>query len=170
MIWKPVPGFEDAYLISDNGDIKNIKRRKGTFQGRFKSHVISSEGYHKVGLCDGIKCKKFLVHRLVLLTFLGPPTNVDMHAAHIDGNKDNNNIQNLYWATPQQNSDDKQRHGAMARGERIACGKLTANSVVEIRKIKSTSTITNNQLGKMFGVSGKTISRIINYLDWRHVA
>jgi len=52
--------------------------------------------YQTVRLSDGTKTKTFYLHRLVALAFLPKPTNSD-RVVHIDGNKHNNNVNNLKW-------------------------------------------------------------------------
>ena len=48
---------------------------------------------------------------LVVLAFLGPPPFPGAHAAHFDGDKLNNRLSNLRWASPAENEADKRRHG-----------------------------------------------------------
>lgn len=52
-------------------------------------------------------------------------------------------------------------------GELNGSAKLTENSVREIRKLKGT--MTNEEMGKKFGVHSTNISLIINYKAWKHV-
>ncbi|AXV72811.1 hypothetical protein CJO75_01120 [Ralstonia solanacearum] len=51
------------------------------------------------------------IHRLVALTFLGPPPSRQHEVAHNDGNRANNIVTNLRWATHAENVADTFRHG-----------------------------------------------------------
>ena len=47
--------------------------------------------------------RNFLVHRLVMASFHGQPQSAGMHVNHLDGNRGNNHLSNLEYATPSQN-------------------------------------------------------------------
>lgn len=83
------------YLISDNGEIKNIKVNK-ILQGTIRN------GYKMVKLTVGGKKKDYLVHRLVALTFLDNPYNLPQ-VNHKDKNKLNNSVSNLEWISIKDN-------------------------------------------------------------------
>ena len=68
-------------------------------------------GYLHVGL-DG-KTRK--VHLLVLKAFSGHRT-LGMVSRHLDGNKENNDINNLGWGTQKENCADRMLHGRQYRG------------------------------------------------------
>ena len=63
----------------------------------------NSHGYKVVGLSYNGKWKQYKVHRLVTLTFIANPENKSC-VDHIDGDKTNNNLNNLRWATTSQNA------------------------------------------------------------------
>ena len=72
-----------------------------------------------VSLCINGKCKRYLVHRIVAIAFLPNPLN-KAYVNHIDGNKQNSNLENLEWSTPTENSIHAHKHGLanVARGEK----------------------------------------------------
>lgn len=82
----------DYYAVSTKGRVKNVKT------GRILKERISSRGYLFVALCLNGKYKQYLVHRLVALAFL-PNTEDKLTVNHLDGNKFNNSVTNLEWAT-----------------------------------------------------------------------
>lgn len=70
-MWRPVSPdpLTEKYEVSDTGLIRNTRFRR-ELKGK-----IDKDGYHRVSINirgDGFK-KEFLVHRLVALTFHGPP-------------------------------------------------------------------------------------------------
>lgn len=87
--------FEGLYFISDDGKVRNHKKElKG---------YINNGGYHCIDLYDlNSKRHKFLIHRLVAITFIPNPDDKP-YVNHIDGNKLNNKVDNLEWVTNSEN-------------------------------------------------------------------
>ncbi len=106
-IWKPIPGF-DGYEVSDLGRVRSYRIR-GSHKLSNTPHVLKSgiyNGYHAVNLGKG-QLKR--VHCLVLLTFIGPRPE-GIKALHEDDNKDNNRLDNLYYGTSSDNTQDMIRN------------------------------------------------------------
>ena len=105
-IWKPVPGFEGKYEVSNLGRIYSIPRN-GTYGGILKQDY-DKDGYARVTLACGVgklrKNKRFAVHRLVALVFIpnDDPIGKPM-VNHLDFDRANNNADNLEWASAQRN-------------------------------------------------------------------
>lgn len=116
--WKVIPGIED-YIINKYGVVKALpKIREGrldclkghtetTKKSRryYKEHIIKpkfTSRYWYVTLShNGIK-KSYRIHRLIYLAFIGPiPEN--MVIDHIDGNRNNNSLDNLRCVTQANN-------------------------------------------------------------------
>lgn len=96
-VWKKVPveGLE-RYSISSIGQVRNDDRK------RIMKIYLSNRGYYCIQL-SGAKTKHFRVHRLVALAFI-PNPNEYPYVNHIDGNKENNCIENLEWCTQLHNT------------------------------------------------------------------
>jgi hypothetical protein len=95
-IWKDVVEWEGKYQVSNLGRV-----RKNT--GRILTASATRWGYFVVGLkVKTDKSRVFRIHRLVALAFIPNP---EMKATvnHIDGNKLNNCVTNLEWATQREN-------------------------------------------------------------------
>lgn len=95
-----VVGFEGFYKVSNLGRIKSLYNRyhKGEI---ILKNCFDSAGYVIVMLCkDNIRFTK-TVHRLVAESFLGKS---ELHVNHKDGNKSNNNIENIEFVTMSQNT------------------------------------------------------------------
>ena len=87
-----IEGQETPYLIRDNGTIWSEKRNrelKGTLQ---------RNEYHTVYLTFNNRQYNFMVHRLVAEYFCDNPNNYSI-VHHKDGNKHNNQANNLEWVT-----------------------------------------------------------------------
>lgn len=161
MQWRSVKGYEGLYEISDTGIVKSI-RRPGAKGGNLKPDVMY-DGYHQVTLYKNNVTTRFKVHRLVAIAFIGES---DLCVNHIDGNRSNNNVDNLEWVTHKQNTiHAMDRIGPwQISGEKHATAKLTRLQVDEI--IENKRGITGRQLAKEFGVSEAQVSRIKNGTRW----
>lgn len=95
--WLPVVGYEDLYMVSDYGRIYSIPN-DNKVGGILKHHVDKKSGYHFIILSKNNKKFNTGVHRLVAQAFIPNPDNKPT-VNHIDGNKDNNTVDNLEWAT-----------------------------------------------------------------------
>jgi hypothetical protein len=118
--WRSIPGYP-MYEASTHGRIRSIARidRKGSRRSeRILRPTISQKGYRKVTLYIGPQwsdARYHRVNRLVLLAFTGRAPSVLHHAAHSDGDKGNNRLDNLCWKTPMENVLDRIRHGGYLR-------------------------------------------------------
>ena len=95
--WRPVVGYEGLYEVSSDGDVKNVKTQRVLKPG------YSKRGYFQVSLCVLGKSKTSSIHRLIAMAFIENPESKE-HVNHKDGIKINNNLENLEWATPNENS------------------------------------------------------------------
>jgi len=102
--WKAIPEHEN-YLISTYGRCmskdRDILMKNGVIyhrSGQMKAPHDNGNGYLNY-LIDG---KHIYIHRLVALTFIPNPENKEQ-VDHIDGNKANNCVDNLRWATRSEN-------------------------------------------------------------------
>lgn len=92
--WRDIPGYEGLYKVSNRGRV-----RKGE---RLKTPRVDHGGYLTVCLFKHSKQKHMKVHRLVALAFIPNPENKKT-VNHKDGNKANNCVYNLEWATQSEN-------------------------------------------------------------------
>lgn len=94
--WKDIPNTH--YQVSTLGRIKNI------LNGRIKIPFDKNRtGYVRAILFDGKgKTKRHFVHRLVAEAFIPNPDDKPQ-VNHIDGDVTNNTVDNLEWATREEN-------------------------------------------------------------------
>lgn len=105
-IWKDIPNYEGLYQVSNLGNVKSLcygarNIRKSNVHKILK-HSPNNWGYHKVQLYKNGKSQMLYIHRLVASLFIPNPEN-KVQVNHIDGNKENNTVSNLEWATPREN-------------------------------------------------------------------
>ena len=133
---------------------------------RKKGVTVSQYGYEVVVLRVEGKFKRFLVHTLVLRTFVGPKP-PGMETRHLNGNRRDNRLENLAYGTGSENQADRVLHGTDSRGEKSTQAKLTEAQVLEIRELGKT--LSPSELEKMYPVSRSNIRRIINRTMWKHI-
>ena len=103
-IFAPIPGFS-KYSVSDHGCVSG--------PAGIMADYDSGKGYRQIILRDDIGRRRHVyVHRLVLMAHHGLPPYPTAQAAHWNGNRADNRIENLRWATPTQNAADRRRHAA----------------------------------------------------------
>lgn len=89
-----IPGYEGRYQISSNGKVHSANGIRATY--------ISNSGYERISLWMNGKGQKVSVHRLVASAFVPNPNNYTL-VNHKDGNKLNNNADNLEWCDASRN-------------------------------------------------------------------
>lgn len=87
------------YYINEIGEIYSTKNS----QVKKMKTNISSHGYFNVRLMIDGKSKMLYIHRLLAIAFISNPENKPC-VNHKDGNKLNNSISNLEWATYSENN------------------------------------------------------------------
>ena len=166
--WIDIARWEGYYQISDFGRLKSLKR-PFVFKDRILRACIDRDGYPFAGLFKNNKrlaCPK--IHRLVLEAFIGPRP-YGMEGRHKDGNKLNNRLDNIEWATHEVNESDKYGHGTIMCGSKNGYAKLTEAGVIEIRKLWVTGKFTQWGLANRFNVGQSCVWSVIYRKSWKHV-
>lgn len=170
LLTKPLPrGF--VPLVIKNKPTRYLINRKGIVLIRenlmILKNSIDSKGYVRVNVTfkdENQSIAYFRVHRLVAITFIPNPDNKEQ-VNHKDGNKLNNNVDNLEWCT----NDENMRHATLNNlrpsGESCKLSKLKAIDVIEIKN----SDKNINYLSKVYGVHPSTINNILIGYTWKNV-
>lgn len=113
-IWKDVIGFEQYYQISSFGRVKSKQRKIICGKAKFikdekilknwKSKVHNNDYYYYITFSVNAIHYKKSIHRLVAENFILNPLNLK-EINHKDGNKQNNNVENLEWVTTKENQN-----------------------------------------------------------------
>lgn len=108
------------------------------------------------------------VHSVILEAFVGPKPAPELDCCHNDGNRMNCALANLRYDTKKNNVADRRRHGTMIEGERSPNTKLSDHQVVKIRELAPAHTVSS--IAFVYGVSRRSINRIVDRSSWKHVA
>jgi len=176
--WKNIKGHEGLYQVSNYGRVKSLARevsktlnnKKCTpfYADRILKSCSNSSIYPSVSLSKDNKSKSYAVHRLVVEAFLcsivkGKEVN------HKDGNKLNNNLDNLEIVTHKDNILHAVKSNIMTmdwfRGEKQHKAKLKEKEVIKIRKLLGTKT--QREIANIYKVDPATISNIATNKSWR---
>ena len=105
--WKDINGYEGLYKISNYGNVYSYPRHK-TNGGILKPQLRN--GYLRVKLFKNGKEKNICVHQLVAQAFVPNEKNKNC-INHKDGNKRNNNADNLEWCSYAENVNHAYENG-----------------------------------------------------------
>lgn len=105
---KEIKDYENYQADSNGFIIKPSREAKDKRNGNYTKEIILKEhltinGYHQIQLWKNSKVVNKLVHVLIWETFNGVSKPKDMDIDHIDGNKDNNSLDNLELVTRKEN-------------------------------------------------------------------
>lgn len=103
--WKPVPGREEQYAVSNHGRVLSFRRRTP----QLLTPQRFSNGYVGVYLGRG-KCH--LVHRLVMEAFVGPSK---LQVNHKNRDRSDNALSNLEYVTTSENHRHSHASGTRKR-------------------------------------------------------
>jgi hypothetical protein len=182
VIFKSIPGYEEFYKISNTGIVvskpRTITRKSSNkYSNRvisltYKSRILKTQfnkfGYESVSLRKDGVAKTIFIHRLVLLTFLGPVPK-DHVVNHRDFNRANNNLENLEYVTMRKNTLHSVKAGRInlnvGRKMMRRKSKLNGKDVKDIRA----SHMGVMELSRKYGLSHTQIRRILNKENWANV-
>ena len=163
-ISKYLPEVKDRYYINRKGELftdNGMKRMKdGVKNGYVKNELINKKG----------KGKSYFRHRLVLICFDYRDDYKELQGNHIDGNKLNNNIENLEWCTNQENRIHAVKIGLAAHlvGEDNPASKLKEEQVLDIIQ-DLLHHVPYSEIIRKYDCSKSTISAIKNKRNWTYL-
>ena len=146
---------DDRYFISSYGNVKS------NIYGTIRSLKLNLDKSGYYFIC--IKRKQWYIHRLVGLAFI-PTNDTKLHIDHIDGDKSNNHVSNLEFATYSCNNQHAYDSGLHGKGENHYIAKLTSEDVRNIRRRGKYSTY--EAIGNVYGVSKATIRDVLLHRTW----
>ena len=171
--WKPIPGFEGLYEISDEGHIVRIATHglnPKAIRRPINPHK-KPEGYLAVDIQRQQERSRFYLHRLIWTAFRGPiPSGLEVN--HKDGDRANNSLDNLELVTRSANMlhcfEELSPSLNRVRGTEHHKAKLTPEDVRQIVSLHRSGT-SQRELARQYGVSKNAIRLILKGRNWKHV-
>jgi len=168
----PIERYNGAYLVNKNGQIWSNKYNRVML-----SH-ITPKGYKALSLRQNGKSKTEFIHRLIAETFIQNLGNKPF-VNHIDGNKQNNLIENLEWVTNLENMQhawrtglntyDKNKKKNMSLGPK-SVRKLNADDIKQIVGLYKSGQYSYGRIAKMFNVNSGCIFQIMKGRSYKQEA
>lgn len=177
--WKPIPGFEDRYEVSNTGQVRSLRHGRGP---RDTPLVLATRpdggGYPQVRLYRNDGGHSYpKVHRLVASLFLDTPP--DETVNHIDRDKTNNHVSNLEWMS---NADNQRHAWATSVPRRDSEGCLRASRKNQRTAVAATKRFYSvvspegkrysfwglNEFCREHGLGASKMSRVCRGLDHQH--
>ena len=157
-LWRNIDGYKEMYQVSSFGRVRSYKFG---YQKILKQRINNSGRFY-VNLCLEGKYKSILTHRLVVIHFLGKS---NLTVNHKNGNKLNNNVNNLEWVSFEENIKHAKANNLFCKGSRNGKTKLT-NRDIQLIRYKYKLGKSQRIIGKEFGVSHACIFKIVNNISW----
>jgi hypothetical protein len=165
-VFKPYPKNTD-YLISNKGRVYSNKTN------RFIKQTLNRGGYFWVNIsCPQTYGKAKRIHRLVAETFLGESPEGKPDINHIDGNKTNNNVENLEWSNKSLNGKHAYKIGL--RGVNCLIEDehpmriINSDIAREIKRLILTG-LTKTDIAKKFNIKPNIVYSIASNKTWKTV-
>lgn len=159
-VWR---SFRDTnYEVSSEGRVR-VKYDNHHFEdgkrGYYEREIVGSvhsDGY----LFVTIKGKQYRKHRLVAELFV-PNPNDKPFVNHIDGNKQNNRVENLEWCTQKENIAHSLKNGL--QGKAVTTNQSKYLDIIPQVKELYLNGISKRMIAKQFGISHPTVSYLLEY-------
>lgn len=155
--WLDIIEFEGIYQISNFGSVKRDNKL-------LKACKAGQGNYLKVSLHNKEKVKQIYIHRLVAIHFLENPKN-KYSVNHKDGDRYNNRVDNLEWATGSEQNNHAYSNKLKLPGENCNFSKLKEYQVLEIFY----SNKSQKDIALEYNISQPTVSFIKRKITWKHL-
>ena len=158
-VWKTAKGYKGRYQVSSLGRVRNKDEK-----------VLAAyirNGYSYVKLYKKGERKEWASHRLVAVSFMSNKKNKPV-VNHLDGDRLNNKLSNLEWATFSENSKHAYATGLQTpqRGSDNKSSVLTKEQVVAMREMYSLDLFSYKTIGDLFQVSSSCAASAIKGKTW----
>ncbi len=155
-VWKPIPGYEEMYEVSNMGRVKSVFAYKCKDATGIRKFMKTKKGYLKVKLKRNQICVHKLVHRLVATVFIPNPENKPS-INHKKGVKTDNRASELEWCTTKENNDHAVRIGLNNASDFVG---PTAHPILDT--LTGITYLSKARACKALRISNDTVNEIIS--------
>lgn len=178
--YKDIPEHE-GYRVGTDGSVWSCwKKHYPKGEGRKGCQAYMSDEWHQLNphpdyagylivtlKKNGVRVYR-KVHQLVLEAFVGPAPKGMVGRHTPDPNPANNNLTNLKWGTPKQNSEDREKMGRTAKGEKVG-GKLDEETVRRIRYAHSELKASYEAISFLLQIAPTTVSQVVTRETYAYI-
>lgn len=171
-----MPEFDGLYEASDQGRVRSLDRtievngRWGTMQRKLVGAVLAplrhTGGYARVMLWKDGAAHQTYVHKVVMEAFVGRRP-AGSQVAHANGNKQDNRLDNLRWATPAENQADRELHGTGRVGVKRRTRAVGRAMADVIRTTHARTGLSITKLAKQLHLPRTTVADVVNKRTWK---
>lgn len=159
--WRDIKGYEGKYQVSNTGKVRSLNYNHTPNKIKELSQKTDKYGYKTIQLHDNGLRKHITVHRLVANEFIANSDNKPQ-VNHIDANKENNNINNLEWATNKENITHGRNKGlfvnlqlaSVSRRVPVVCINKSSGLIIECESL--------TDAGNKLGTTASQISEVVH--------
>jgi hypothetical protein len=160
---------KELYKVSNYGRIINCKKEK-----EFLRNKTFINGYETISLKQELNNKSTsrYVHKIVAQHFIEKESEEQVFVIHLDYDKNNNEVENLKWATKREKELHQFNHpnwDNIVKNRSKNIGKLTPGKVKIIKRQLKNKNNRITMIAKRFGVSDTQIHRIKSGENWANV-
>jgi hypothetical protein len=148
-----IPSISDL-VINKNGDCIRLSNSKKLLK------YINDDKYYRVSFRINDFSQHYSIHRLLALTFVGRPkrhwdkTFDELEVNHIDGDKQNNLLNNLEWVTRKENADHANELGLFNKSINVLAKNIYTGEVLTFNSITNCA--------KEFNIPESTLQGYLN--------
>lgn len=161
-----MPNFEipSNLMLCCDGTIKNMTTGNvlKPYKQKFKRN---KKGYMQISNSRQGVVKKYLVHRLIAKYFCIASEGQDC-VNHIDGNKTNNNHDNLEWCTEKENKYHAKTNGLFQQSTNRFNASFDDCQILTIHTLKWPQA----KIARHYKIAGSQISKIKNFKTYKNFA
>ena len=142
------------YVVFRDGTVMNYNTKKVLTQSDLGNR------YNRVNLSINGKQVRMYVHRLVAEVYLDNPEN-KKQVNHIDGNRYNNNVDNLEWCTRKENMEHAKKNGLTTKGKPSSSRKLSYSEAVVIKSLHEEG-LSTREIARLSSINKTAIHLLIS--------
>lgn len=163
------PSVKPCYVITDQDEIIN----KNT--GNILSKIQAKDGYIMVSLMKVGGGTTYLpFHRIKMMAFNPVPNMDNLQVNHKDGNKKNNNLNNLEWVTAKENIIHAWKNNLASskniEGNKSNLHHYTEQDALKVIELLKTNLYTDKEIAEMTNTNAKTfVARIRRKETWKYL-
>jgi hypothetical protein len=169
--WKPIPGYEGTYEVSNIGNVRRLAGSERCFVTRPRK-LVPRNGYFQLILSKNGEVELQWAHRLVARAFLGEPNKNFPHVNHKNGVRTDNRVENLEWVNHSENIAHAYRIGLKSAapnpGEKNGNAFLKDSDIPKIRE-RASSGESLASIGRSYKAARQIIWRIVKRKSWAHI-